>query len=116
MRAATLKALRRQLLATRQSVKDSLAANPDAAAVVELDQTRQGRVSRIDALQQQEMARASQASARRRLAAIDEALKRIDAGHYGDCEECGEPISEARLEARPEARQCIECKAAGEAS
>lgn len=116
MQAARLKNLRAKLLTARRAIEESLAANQDAAAVVELDQTRQGRVSRVDALQQQAMAQASQASGRQRLVAIDEALKRIDAGHYGDCEECGEPISAARLEAWPEARQCVECKAAGEGS
>lgn len=116
MQAATLKDLRDKLLATRRSLEEGLAANPEAEGVVELDQTRQGRVSRVDALQQQAMAQASHASARQQIAAIDKALERIATGHYGDCEECGEPISVARLAARPEARQCIDCQAAGEAS
>ncbi len=114
MCAVQLEALRKQLLRERDAVEVSLATNPDAAAVVELDQTRQGRVSRIDAMQQQAMAQASQESGRQRLAAIDAALARIAQGSYGDCEECGEPISPARLTVRPEARLCIECKAAGE--
>ena len=37
------------------------------------------------------------------------ALARLDAGEYGVCESCGEPIPEARLEARPTARTCITC-------
>lgn len=114
MSADQLEALRKQLLRERAAVEESLATNPDAAAVVELDQTRQGRVSRIDAMQQQAMAKASQESGRQRLAAMDAALARIAGGSYGDCEECGEPIGPARLAARPEARLCIECKAAGE--
>ena len=114
MRSVSLKIFREQLLGERAALAESLAANPDAAAVVELDQTRQGRVSRIDAIQQQAMAQASQESGRQRLAAIDAALARVEKGSYGDCEECGEPISPARLAARPEARLCIECKAAGE--
>jgi DnaK suppressor protein len=42
---------------------------------------------------------------------IDEALKRIEDGHYGDCERCDEPISEARMKAFPFTTLCIDCKA-----
>ncbi len=42
---------------------------------------------------------------------IDEALKRIDQGVYGDCENCAEPIAEARIRAFPFATLCIDCKA-----
>jgi RNA polymerase-binding transcription factor len=41
---------------------------------------------------------------------IDTALSKFDNGTYGVCEVCGGPISEARLEAMPAARTCIECK------
>ncbi len=47
--------------------------------------------------------------ARQRLAEIDAAEARLAAGTYGTCERCGRPIGEARLEARPTARLCIEC-------
>lgn len=43
------------------------------------------------------------------LVEIDAALGRLDAGTYGTCERCGEPIPEGRLEARPVARTCIRC-------
>lgn len=42
--------------------------------------------------------------------AIEEALSRIDKGTYGICRDCGEPISEARLNAIPWTRVCITCK------
>ena len=45
------------------------------------------------------------------LAAIDRALTKIDAGTYGVCDACGEPITAARLEARPTASRCISCAA-----
>lgn len=45
---------------------------------------------------------------------IDEALQKIKAGEYGDCEECGEPINPERLEALPHARFCIACQQAFE--
>ena len=44
------------------------------------------------------------------LAAIDDALGRIDAGTYGLCERCGRQIDDERLEALPYATKCIECK------
>lgn len=41
---------------------------------------------------------------------VEEALARIDDGTYGICEDCGEEIAVKRLEARPVAKYCIECK------
>lgn len=45
---------------------------------------------------------------------IEKALRKLDDGVYGACEECEEPISRKRLEARPEAQLCIQCKEAQE--
>jgi DnaK suppressor protein len=47
------------------------------------------------------------------LAEIDDALKRIDAGTYGICASCGQPIAEERLEAMPWATRCIDCARRG---
>lgn len=44
------------------------------------------------------------------LAKIDKAIERIDNGSFGNCEECGDPISLKRLEARMETTLCIRCK------
>ena len=41
---------------------------------------------------------------------IDGALARVDAGSYGNCDSCGNPIPQARLEALPEATLCVTCK------
>ncbi|MGW7694079.1 TraR/DksA family transcriptional regulator [Streptomyces asiaticus] len=51
------------------------------------------------------------AQARDHLTALDEALERLDHGDYGRCDECGEPISAERLEARPTATTCVRCAA-----
>jgi DnaK suppressor protein len=48
-------------------------------------------------------------SERLRLQEMDEALDRIEAGTYGICEECGEPIGLKRLEVRPVAKYCVPC-------
>lgn len=47
--------------------------------------------------------------AREHLAAIDEALARLDEGGYGRCEVCGQPIAPERLAARPTATRCVAC-------
>ncbi|UQU61440.1 TraR/DksA C4-type zinc finger protein [Couchioplanes caeruleus] len=49
------------------------------------------------------------AAARKRVAEVDDALARVEAGTYGVCERCGQPIAEERLAARPFARFCIAC-------
>ena len=59
--------------------------------------------SQLDALAKQ---------ARGHLAEIDAAIARVDGGTYGVCETCGQPISDARLRARPVARACITCASA----
>jgi DnaK suppressor protein len=46
---------------------------------------------------------------------IEETLRRIDDGTFGECEECGETISIGRLKARPVTTLCIACKAEQEA-
>jgi DnaK suppressor protein len=51
--------------------------------------------------------------ARQHLADIGAALSRLDAGSYGTCERCGQQIGAERLQARPAARHCIRCAAAG---
>lgn len=53
------------------------------------------------------------AAARNHLADVDAALARIAAGTYGYCELCGQPVAPDRLLARPTARTCIGCAAAG---
>jgi DnaK suppressor protein len=50
------------------------------------------------------------ANDRRFLELIDEALVRIEAGEYGACVHCGEPVQDKRLEAVPWARHCLRCQ------
>jgi DnaK suppressor protein len=106
--------MRDRLLAMRAAI-ESLADTREASSeVVELDQTRMGRLTRMDALQLQAMAKAGQARAKVELAKIDAALKRLDEGSYGECLDCGEAISGARLEANPMATRCVGCESARE--
>jgi len=85
-----------------------------AEEVVELDQTRVGRLSRMDAMQAQAMSLETGRRRRMHILAINSALARIENGDYGDCYDCGEIINPKRLEADPATRLCISCAAAQE--
>jgi DnaK suppressor protein len=98
---------RRLLLVRRNALLADV--EPDAASVVELDQTRQGRLSRMDAMQQQAMAAATGQRRGAELARIDAALARIEADEYGECLSCNEEIAPRRLEIDPAATLCIRC-------
>lgn len=85
------------------------ASADEAQRPVELDQTRQGRLSRIDALQGQEMSKAAERRRQLELTRIESAFKRIESGDYGFCVSCGERIGKRRLDADPTTPVCIEC-------
>ena len=78
-------------------------------AIVELDQQSVGRLSRMDALQNQAMAHANHARRQAQKTRLKAALKRMDEGEFGYCEDCGEDIAVKRLEFDPAANKCIEC-------
>ena len=102
-------AMKRKLTAMRRDLAELSETGDDPAAVVQLDQARVGRLSRMDALQAQAMARASGRRRAVQLREIDAALRRIGDGSYGECERCEEPIDPRRLDADPTARLCIDC-------
>ena len=81
----------------------------ESREAVELDQTRQGRLSRQDAMMQQEMAKASERNRQIELQKIDAALKRIESGDFGYCVKCDEPIAKKRLDLDPSISICIDC-------
>jgi len=76
---------------------------------VELDQASVGRLSRMDAMQAQQMARDSEERRRQRLLRIEGALRRMESGDYGYCFVCGEEIDVRRLHADPSHTRCIKC-------
>ena len=82
--------------------------------MVELDQARVGRLSRMDALQGQAMSVASKQRRALQLKKIDAALQRLEAGESGLCLTCDEPINERRLQVDPTATLCIDCAAEAE--
>ncbi len=102
------------LEASKQEIENHLDRGNSATKPVTLDQQSVGRVSRIDAIQQQQMALASQQQSTQMLKRIQFALQRIEDGVYGYCLHCEEPIAFARLQAQPFASLCLECKSASE--
>lgn len=100
---------RKKLLAQKAELNAALSQGGDAAKPVELDQTSVGRVSRIDAIQQQEMSLAAQRRREEMIVRIDMALRRIDEGEYGYCRQCDEEIPEKRLEIDPTCLNCVNC-------
>lgn len=90
---------------------DAEAGSEQRSDAVALDQTRVGRLSRMDALQQQEMRDADRRRAEALRRRLRKALLRLDEGIYGICEDCDEPIAAARLRADPAAERCIVCAA-----
>jgi DnaK suppressor protein len=105
----TIEDLKQRLREELRELKELSAEAQDAADIVKLDQTKVGRLSRVDALQKQAM---SQETARRRLAAIkstNEALQRIERGEYGRCTDCGDSINPQRLQHDPAVALCIVC-------
>lgn len=105
---------RQKLLALKAELAATEDTRQDAGQRVELDQTRVGRLSRMDAMQGQAMAKAAQQRAALQSRKIEAALARIEAGEYGECVACGEFIAEKRLEADPTAAFCIACAEARE--
>ncbi|MBT8087724.1 MAG: TraR/DksA C4-type zinc finger protein [Gammaproteobacteria bacterium] len=101
---------RAKLLRLQNELEDLVADSKDSAAIVELDQSKVGRLSRMDAMQGQAMAQASVQRQEAMLRGIAAALQRIDDGVYGLCLDCDEPIAGKRLEFDPTVSRCVGCE------
>ena len=101
--------LRGILQATREELEAALDASREDVRPVGVDEPI-GRLTRMDALQQQSMAKASRRGAEARLQRIVVALAAVDEGDYGFCASCDEPIGYTRLKARPETHLCLICQ------
>ena len=109
MQKTQLEIFRQALISLSDEIEQLSKANKEAAGTVVLDQSTVGRLSRMDALQAQQMA---QETARRRqiqLQKINSALRRMDTREYGYCLVCDEEIAIARLEFDPASTRCINC-------
>jgi len=104
-----LNKFRNLLLKWREDLQSTSDVRDQSSDTVHLDQQSVGRLSRMDALQGQALAKAGKERAERQLKMIEAALRRIDNNDYGECMECGEPINAKRLEIDPTTLYCIDC-------
>ena len=105
------KAFKKRLLVMREEVEQLSEVTEDARKPVELDQSMVGRLSRMDALQEQAMQLATEGRRHAGLQRIDAAMQRIIDGEFGRCVSCGEGIDPKRLEYDPTIPTCIDCAA-----
>ncbi|WP_340150476.1 TraR/DksA family transcriptional regulator [uncultured Sneathiella sp.] len=101
------------LLARREALLNVMQSSTSDSQPVELDQSRVGRLSRMDALQGQAMAQETERRRKNELQRIESALARIKEGEYGVSVSCGDEISKKRLELDPSAPLCIDCASRG---
>jgi DnaK suppressor protein len=102
-------ARRLALVQLRKDLSGVVESTAEGARPVDLDEPI-GRISRVDAIQQQKMVAANRQAAQQRRRQVEAALSRMDDGEYGECLGCGEEIDPRRLVAHPEASLCIECQ------
>ncbi|MCV6587108.1 MAG: TraR/DksA C4-type zinc finger protein [Marinibacterium sp.] len=93
------------------AIAEENALGVEGQAVVTLDQQAVGRLSRMDALQMQAMARAQQGRRDVESQRLRVALQRLAQGDYGFCDDCAEAIPTGRLELDLGATLCVSCAA-----
>ncbi len=113
-KARDLTSLHKLILSELKSLTEIEQVQSKASATVTLDQACTGRLTRMDALQQQAMSKANQQRSQLRLTQLKHALKNIEQESYGYCAECDEEIAMKRLAANPVAKFCISCANARE--
>lgn len=101
--------IREELLRALSRLERSMKISDQAARPVQLEQDTVGRLSRIDAIQNQGLAQSLQAREQVQLANILDALRRIEEGCYGACAACSQGIPFERLLVFPETRTCATC-------
>ena len=92
-----------------EAINETQERQKNETAPVELDQGRVGRLTRMDAMQQQAMAHATARLADLERQRIQSALGRMQSGDYGYCIICDEEIAEGRLQFDPSILTCIVC-------
>jgi RNA polymerase-binding transcription factor len=100
---------RQRLLALQDDLRALSSSGREDRKPVTLDQQSVGRLSRLDSMQVQAMAKAADSRRAMEIRRIDAAIERIDAGEYGWCVECGDVIAPKRLESDPAAPRCAGC-------
>ncbi|HYW07363.1 MAG TPA: TraR/DksA C4-type zinc finger protein [Longimicrobium sp.] len=101
--------IRAELLRTLTRLERSLKISGESARPRDLEQDTVGRLSRIDALQNQGLTKSLADREAAQLAHVVDALRRIEDGTFGTCNACGGPIPFDRLLVYPETRACTGC-------
>ncbi len=109
MNKTDLARFHRKLTEMQASAAQEETLGKEATRTVTLDQQSVGRLSRMDAMQQQAMAQANSSRRKQLQQRILAALARMQEGEYGYCTECGEEIALKRLEFDPAIGLCITC-------
>lgn len=104
-----LDAARRRLNEKKAELEAMSVMTEEARAPVALDQQSVGRLSRMDAMQQQKMAEAQERTRKRDLVRVEMAERRLAIGEYGWCADCGDAIPDKRLAIDPMAERCVRC-------
>ena len=107
--ARNTKKVKKLLETQRKEILERVELTQDDRKPVELDQSTMGRLSRMDAMQVQEMALEQERRREIELQKIEAALVRVAEGEYGFCTHCGEGISPKRLEFDPAVPLCVDC-------
>ena len=100
---------RARLIEMKRELIEQSQSTEDARKPVELDQQSVGRLSRMDALQEQAMQLETERRRKSTLLRIDAALTRMEEDEFGYCIACGEPIDDRRLENDPSVPACVRC-------
>lgn len=103
------KIVKARLLERKAELEHLREISEEARKTVKLDQQAVGRLSRMDALQGQAMAEATENKRLAELTRIERALKALECDEYGLCVSCGNEIVQKRLELDPSALLCIRC-------
>ncbi|MBK5207218.1 MAG: TraR/DksA C4-type zinc finger protein [Polaromonas sp.] len=106
-----LEQFRRRITSDLAQIEEAIAQAQASAGTVTLDQSSVGRLSRMDAMQQQAMAQGMRERLLLQRRKLDGALARIDAATFGRCCECDAAIEPTRLEADPAVIFCFDCQA-----
>ncbi len=91
-----------------EKIKKALEERKDDSTPISPD-VSVGRLSRLDAMQMQQMALESDRRNQEQLQRLQDALSKVERGTYGTCMKCNKDIAEERLQAQPDAFLCIDC-------
>jgi DnaK suppressor protein len=112
MDSDTLERFKKQLEEMEAELSTAVEGKADSTAPVQVDSSI-GRLSRMDAIQSQQMALGLKARQQQALVRVRNALKAVANGTYGQCRRCKGPIAIERLEAQPDAVVCVACAEQG---